>query len=101
MWLSIVPGHCHEYLTFPSKIYVYMSVGETANGYYEGMKRLYKETLLEGGVLVDINIFPRFFSICIFPMTLLKVDSASQILQVTNLRITETHSKLNLFMKPL
>ena len=69
MWLSIVPGHCHEYLTFPSKIYVYMSVGETANGYYEGMKRLYKETLLEGSVLVDINIFPRFFSICIFPMT--------------------------------
>lgn len=75
MWLLIVFGYCYEYLIFFSKIYVYMLVGEIVNGYYEGMKRLYKEIFLEGSVLVDINIFSRFFLICIFFMILFKVDS--------------------------
>lgn len=48
-------------------MYKHMSqAGETVNGYYEDMKKLYKETFLEGGVLFGINNFQHFFSICIF-----------------------------------
>lgn len=60
-------------LTFSSEMYKHMSqAGETVNGYYEDMKKLYKETFLEGGVL--LTTFSISFQFAFFPsMAMLKI----------------------------